>query len=226
MEEEKNSNVDVEEKFTPSDSNEKKGGSKIISGIIALLVIIAIVAVGTYFALLKVEQNNARKTVEEVFNSIKTGDVETVDKYLGGGDSVAEEDQTFMLFFKPLNYNIKKVEADFKNATVEVEVSNKDCGKIFQNYFSKIFELSFSNALSEDYTQKSLESELEKYLQEQFESEGIETVTTTISLKLHKNGTVWEPNDDDENVNQFINAVLPNFSSAMEGIQSSMENMQ
>ena len=220
MEEEKNSNVDVEEKFTPSDSNEKKGGNKVVA-IIALLVIIAVVAVGTYFALLKVEQNSAKKTVEEVFESLKTGDEETVEKYLGDG-----EDQSFMLFFKPLNYNIKKVEADFKNATVEIEVSNKDCGKIFQNYFSKIFELSFSNALSTSYSEQDLENELTTFLQSQIESEEIETITTTISLKLHKNGPVWEPNDDDENVEQFLNAVLPNFASAMEGIQSSMGGEQ
>lgn len=149
-----------------------------------------------------------------------------MEKYLGEGESVAEDDQSFMLFFKPLNYNIKKVEADFKNASVEVEVSNKDSGKIFQNYFSKIFQLSFSNALSSNYSEQDLENELTAFLQEQIESEEIETVTTTITLKLHKNGPVWEPNDDDENVNQFVNAVLPNFSSAMEGIQSSMGSLE
>ncbi len=218
--------MEEEEKFVPSDSNEKKSGSKVLVGIITLLVIIAVVAVGTYFALLKLEQNSAKKAVEDVFESLRTGDQTTMEKYLGEGESVAEDDQSFMLFFKPLNYNIKKVEADFKNASVEVEVSNKDSGKIFQNYFSKIFQLSFSNALSSNYSEQDLENELTAFLQEQIESEEIETVTTTITLKLHKNGPVWEPNDDDENVNQFVNAVLPNFSSAMEGIQSSMGSLE
>ena len=124
MEEEKNSSVDVnEDVFTPSDSKEKKGGSKVILGIVVLLVVIALVGVATYFAVLKSEESSARKAVEQVFETLKSGDAEAASRYLGGEEaSIAEEDDTFMLFFQPLNYNIKKVEADFKNATVEVEV--------------------------------------------------------------------------------------------------------
>ena len=66
--------MEEEEKFVPSDSNEKKSGSKVLVGIITLLVIIAVVAVGTYFALLKLEQNSAKKAVEDVFESLRTGD--------------------------------------------------------------------------------------------------------------------------------------------------------
>ena len=224
MEEEKNSNVDVnEDAFTPSDSKEKKGGSKVILGIVVLLVVIALVGVATYFAMLKSEESSARKTVEGVFESLKSGDAETASKYLSGEEeSLAEEDDTFMLFFQPLNYNIKKVEADFKNASVEVEVSTKDTGKIFQNYFSKIYEIAFSNALSSSFSEEDLENQLKDYLQEQVNSEEIETVTNTITLRLEKDGTEWKVAEDDENVDAFINAVLPNFSSVVDQLSSSM----
>lgn len=224
MEEEKNSSVDVnEDVFTPSDSKEKKGGSKVILGIVVLLVVIALVGVATYFAVLKSEESSARKAVEQVFETLKSGDAEAASRYLGGEEaSIAEEDDTFMLFFQPLNYNIKKVEADFKNATVEVEVSTKDTGKIFKNYFSKIYEIAFSNALSSDFSEEDLNNQLKTYLQEQVTSEEIETITNTINLKLEKDGIEWKVAEDEENVDAFVNAVLPNFSSMVDELSSSM----
>lgn len=224
MEEEKNSSVDVnEDVFTPSDSKEKKGGSKVILGIVVLLVVIALVGVATYFAVLKSEESSARKAVEQVFETLKSGDAEAASRYLGGEEaSIAEDDDTFMLFFQPLNYNIKKVEADFKNATVEVEVSTKDTGKIFKNYFSKIYEIAFSNALSSDFSEEDLNNQLKTYLQEQVTSEEIETITNTINLKLEKDGIEWKVAEDEENVDAFVNAVLPNFSSMVDELSSSM----
>lgn len=224
MEEEKNSNVDVnEDAFTPSDSKEKKGASKVVLGIVIFLVVIALVAGATYFAMLKAEESSARKTVEGVFESLKTGDEAAIDRYLNNGEgSITEEDDTFMAFFQPLNYNIKKVEADFKNASVEVEVSTKDAGKIFQNYFAKIYEIAFSNALSGNLSEEDLDNQLKSYLQEQVTSEEIETITNTITLRLEKDGTEWKVSEDDENVDAFVNAVLPNFSSVLEDLQSSM----
>ncbi len=224
MEEEKNSNVDVnEDAFTPSDSKEKKGGIKVVLGIVIFLVVIALVAGATYFAMLKAEESSARKTVEGVFESLKTGDEEAIDRYLNNGEgSIAEEDDTFMLFFQPLNYDIKNVEADFKNASVEVEVSTKDTGEIFKNYFAKIYEIAFSNALSGNVSEEDLDNQLKSYLQEQVTSEEIETITNTITLRLEKDGTEWKVSEDDENVDAFVNAVLPNFSSVLEDLQSSM----
>ena len=127
-----------------------------------------------------------------------------------------------MLFFQPLNYDIKKVEANFTNASVEVEVSTKDTGKIFQNYFTKIYEIAFSNALSSSFSEEDLENQLKEYLQEQITSEEIETVTNTITLRLEKDGTEWKVAEDDENVDAFVNAVLPNFSSMVDELSSSM----
>ena len=48
----------------------------------------------------------------------------------------------------------------------------------FKNYFSKLYEIAFSNALSSNYSEQDLENELTAFLQEQIESEEIETVTT------------------------------------------------
>ena len=218
--EEENLNDDA---FTPSDSKEKKGGSKIILGIVVLLVVIALVGAATYFAMLKSEESSARKTVEGIFESLKSGDAEIASRYLSGEEeSLADEDDTFMLFFQPLNYDIKKVEANFTNASVEVEVSTKDTGKIFQNYFTKIYEIAFSNALSSSFSEEDLENQLKEYLQEQITSEDIETVTNTITLRLEKDGTEWKVAEDDENVDAFVNAVLPNFSSMVDELSSSM----
>lgn len=220
MEEEK-SNVD--DAFTPSDSKEKKGGNKTLLGLVILILVIALIIGVAYFVMLKTQQTMAKKTVETVLESLKTGDKEMIDKYLNNAEgSIADQDDTFILFFKGLNYTTKKVEGDFKTASVEMEISNKDTGKIFQNYFAKAYQLALSNAFSGNYSEESLTNDLKTYLEEQVNSDEVETITNTITIRLEKSENEWKLVDDDENVNQFVDAVLPNFTQIVEQLSNSL----
>lgn len=204
------------------EETKKKGGAKkllIILGVILVMVVVA------YFILVKYEQNQAEKTIENIFVGLQNG-VEN-NEYLtemlneSNDDSTKTgENNTYNEICKKLNYKILSTEGNLKNATIVVEVSNKNIKTILSNYMTKAFQLAFVSAFSPDkLSEEEMNEQLENYLQEQIESEEIETLTNTVTLNLQKNNGKWVLND--ESKTEMINAILPGLSEWQQAIENS-----
>lgn len=248
MEEEKNvTNEVVNEKFTPAGNDEPKPIKiKVITLLLIILVIIALIGGAIYLVSLNKQKVEARKAVEEIFESIKACDEQAIKENLkneeifnnsGENEEVEnntennvetntenEDEEIFNRFFSTLNYEIINTEADFHKATVEVNVSNKNIGKIFQNYFNKALELSIAQAFSSTgYNEQKIQTELDAYLNNQIVSEEIEIVTNTIHIDLEKQNNEWKVSNTSQ---ELIEVVLPGFVKTINELQSSFGQFQ
>lgn len=209
--------------------NSKK--KKVLPIIIIAIVAVAVIAAATYFILLGMQQKSVEKTVNEFFANLKGGNEEVISEQLNLEDTTNSEGQTdsfgnisFTAFFSKLDYKIVNTKANFKNATVSLEVTNKNAGTVFTNYMAKAFQLAISSAFSSTYTDEKVEQELDAYLKEQFESNEIDNVTTNVTIQMKKEDGKWVIASDEES-QKLLNAVLPGFQQTLEAISKSFENV-
>lgn len=206
---------------------------KRVGKVVLIIVVIILIAAATYYVMLKQEQAKVEQKVETIFNALKSGDTATQNKYLAydkmlgntekteeSTEEMAVEDNTqFNALFKKLDYKIISTSANFKKSTVVIEITNKDCGVIFTNYFTKAMQLAFASAFSNDYSEEELDSQLQQYLIEQVESEDTQTITNTISLDMEKEDGDWKITTD---TTVFTNAVLPGLMDKINETQSAL----
>lgn len=197
--------------------------------IIIVIIIIAIIALVTtlgYFVMLKIERNKVQSTIEEMFSNLKSNEnnnqKQEVLKEIESNYN--EENSTgyaidYIELFGKLNYSIVKDEVNFKEATVILDITNKDMKAILGNYILKSMQLAIANAFTPTYSEEQINEELERYLKEKIESDDIENITTQITLKMEKQNGKWIIKE--ENKEKLINAILPGFIDAVNQINDS-----
>ena len=147
---------------------EKSKKGKVLPIIIGVIAAIAVLTVAVYFILLGMQKSSVEKTVNEFFANLKGGNEEVINEQLKLEETTGTEEQTegltqasYVAFFSKLDYKIVETKANFKNATVTLEVTNKNVGTVFANYMAKAFQLAFASAFSSEYTDEKVEKELE-----------------------------------------------------------------
>lgn len=190
--------------------NKKLKVALITVGIVAAVVVAVVLG---YFGLLKIEQHKVDAIVTETFTSLKTGKFNGEDIF---GSMEGEDEVNYQVLLENLNYSIKENKTNFNEASVVLEVSNKDMKQVLGNYFTKAFQLALANAFSETYSEEQLNAEMAKYLEEQARSEEIPNVTTSLTLKMEKQNGVWTLKDDCQD--ELVNAILPGFNEAIQQV--------
>ena len=197
-------------------------GKKLIIG---LVVALAIAIIG-YFGMLKIEQINVENTVREIFNSLKSGEnnsqKQDIIEGIKNSSEVEENTQNnfeYEILFSKLNYTIVDTKNDFKEATVVLNVTNKDMKTVLSNYLVKAFQLAFSSVFIPTYTDEQMQEELNNYLKEQIESDEVDEIMTNIELKMEKKDGKWVIKE--ESKKDFANAILPGFIDTLEQITDS-----
>ena len=122
---------------------------------------------------------------------------------LFGVDENIEDLEMVKLYYKNIDIKINKVTKAKDTAVINVEISNKDLGKILNNYMNKAKELALEN-LNKKVTTKDMENQLLQYFKSQFEAEGIENVTTTVDVVLNKVDGKWKVVVDSNLRNSFL----------------------
>ena len=204
---------------------------KIITAVVTIIVIALILTFG-YFAMLKVEQNKVASTIEETFTNLKSSEnndqkEEVLEEIKNNTEEEngTEDSIDYTVLFNKLDYSIIENKANFKEADVVIDITNKDMKQILGNYLVKIFQLAFSNAFTNTYSDEQMNEELANYLKEQMESEKIDSITTQITLKMEKQDGKWIIKE--ESKEEFVNAVLPGFLDTINEINSSVnENVE
>lgn len=205
-----------------------KKNVKILIIVLASMVVLAGLAVGGYFLSLHFTKVKALKAVDEVFVSLKSGDVNQLKKYINLSDSESNSDEvtdgneedddnkTALIMLKNLNYEVVDTDIGFKNCTITLNVSNKDIKTVFSKYISNLFSLAISSAFGQ-ITEEELNQKAEETLEKEYNSDEVETVTNPLTLNLVKENGKWKVEFDKT---ELLNAVLPGYTEVIESLSS------
>ena len=205
-----------------------KKNVKILIIVLVSIVVLAGLAVGGYFLSLHFTKVKALKAVDEVFVSLKSGDVNQLKKYINLSDSESNSDEvtdgdeedddnkTALIMLKNLNYEVVDTDIGFKNCTITLNVSNKDIKTVFSKYISNLFSLAISSAFGQ-ITEEELNQKAEETLEKEYNSDEVETVTNPLTLNLVKENGKWNVDFDKT---ELLNAVLPGYTEVIESLSS------
>lgn len=184
------------------------------------VILAALVVVGVVLGITKLSKGNKNPadSVIGFIEALKNIEVENAAAYTTDGktDSFdlgtdSEKDiEMIKLFFKNLQYSVKDTTKEKDTAVVTLEISNKNLQSILNMYAAKATEIALSKlGENPDATQEDMETELLNYFKTLFDSEEVETVTTTVDVNLNKVDNEWKVV-----VNEALrDAMLPGMNS-------------
>ena len=201
-----------------------KKNVKILIIVLVSIVVLSGLAVGGYFLSLHFTKVKALKAVDEVFVSLKSGDVNQLKKYINlsnsdevtDGNEEDDDNKTALIMLKNLNYEVVDTDIGFKNCTITLNVSNKDIKTVFSKYISNLFSLAISSAFGQ-ITEEELNQKAEETLEKEYNSDEVETVTNPLTLNLVKENGKWNVEFDKT---ELLNAVLPGYTEVIESLSS------
>ena len=219
--EEKATNVDTKKK---AGNKEEKGKGKVTvenkktnkkSPIIAIIIVVILLAlVGVVYVTL---QNTPKSVVNGMFKALKDGNYEKVNEYINYQEVISSSDvidsenldtETMNLLFNKLDWKITETTQEGNNASVTVEVTNKNFKTIIGNYMQNALRVAFSG-------QELSDAEMENYLIEELKKEDMETATITQTINLTKQDGKWVINTTDTSL---VEILLPGLNEAMNSL--------
>lgn len=193
--------------------------------IIACVVLAVVVIVGLVFGITKISKGgkNPADSVTGFIDALKNVEIEkaaafTIDGKNDTFDLGTDSENAIemvKLYFKNLQYSVKNTTKEKDTAVVTLEISNKDLKSIISMYTAKALEIALSK-LSENpnATEADMETELLNYFKTLFDSEEIETVTTTVDVNLNKVDKEWKVVVDEA----LRDAMLPGMNEVNESL--------
>lgn len=193
---------------------------KMIIAIIAVLLLIAI------WILIVAYNKQPGIFAKVMFEDIKTGDIKKITNYLGNetiqNDESSEKDsegsKEFEILLSKMEYKIISSKKSGNTGKVIVQVTNRDIEATLKNYFSTAFSEMLKNITSTTDS-SDLQSKLESYLKTEYEN--AKEITTEIEINLVKEHDGWKVQEDKENINKILNAILPGYLEYVNGAVSS-----
>lgn len=190
----------------------KKSNKTALWIIIGIIVVVAIAAIVGVAAILS-NKSTPTGTLEQILTALKTNDYSKVENYkeLIGSSGVLEDSELDQeaqkLLFEKLEWNIKEENVDGDTATIELEITNKDFKTVIKNYMQTVLKIAFSG-------QEINEEQMTNYLLDELKNEEVGLVTENQTIVMKKVDEKWEIEDLEE----FMNALMPGLSDAMESI--------
>lgn len=182
----------------------------IICAVAVVLVILAIV-----ICISKVKTTKPASAIDGFVKALNEGNFQKAKEYTSdetmdilGLDEEAEDLEMVKLYYKNIEVKVNNVTKSKNTAVVNVEITNKDLGKVLNNYMNKAQELALKN-LNSSAKVSDMENELLTYFKAQFETDDVETVTTTVDVVVNKVDGKWKVVVDDA----LRNALLPGLYS-------------
>ncbi|MBR2785006.1 MAG: DUF4878 domain-containing protein [Clostridia bacterium] len=177
----------------------------IVYAVAAVILIILVVVCAA-----KIKASKPATALNNLVKELNNGNFKKAGEYcadntmdLFGVDENIEDLEMVKLYYKNIDIKVNKVTKSKDTAVINVEISNKDLGKILNNYMNKAKELALEN-LNKKVTTKDMENQLLQYFKSQFEAEGIENVTTTVDVVLNKVDGKWKVVVDSNLRNAFL----------------------
>lgn len=186
--------------------------TKKVSLITTGVAAVAIIALVVVLTILMVTSSNPKKSVDGLLTNLKAGDFEKAKEFMTG-DGLVEEDafneEGEKYLFDKLSWKITNITEDKENATIELEITNKDFKTIITNYSQKILKAVFGG---ENVTEETAGN----YLVEELKNEGVQMTTATKTIQAVKEDGKWKIVGNDD----LTNALLPGLQDAMNAFQA------
>lgn len=186
--------------------------TKKVSLITTGVAAVAIIALVVVLTILMVTSSNPKKSVDGLLTNLKAGDFEKAKEFMTG-DGLVEEDafneEGEKYLFDKLSWKITNITEEKENATIELEITNKDFKTIITNYSQKILKLVFGG---ENITEETAGN----YLVEELKNEGVQITTATKTIQAVKEDGKWKIVGNDD----LTNALLPGLQDAMNAFQA------
>jgi hypothetical protein len=193
---------------------------KILSLFCMFVIILMLVSCGA--------NETPEQAVSNALTAVKNLDKETTQKYFGDEDLInkeetkkesenktenkmLEDEENIKLFVKKLSFEILSSNIKDGKATVKAKITNIDMKPIFREYIKKAFSIAMSEAFLGDNEQdnEELQKEMEQIFIDLLSNEENKMVTSTVEIKLIKNGNSWRIEADDK----LLDAILGGFYS-------------
>lgn len=159
-----------------------------------------------------VTSSNPKKSVDGLLTNLKAGDFEKAQEFMTG-DGLVEEDafneEGEKYLFDKLSWKITNITEDKENATIELEITNKDFKTIITNYSQKILKAVFGG---ENVTEETAGN----YLVEELKNEGVQMTTATKTIQAVKEDGKWKIVGNDD----LTNTLLLGLQDAMNAFQA------
>ena len=183
---------------------------------------ILIISIILYLVLVNKNKKDIRGGVEEFFNCVKQEEQTTKNKYLSVNNvdikEILDNSEYYKILVQDLDYTILSLEGDFNDATVLVEVSNKNSEESIKEFLKKrketkkqLVEETTSEESESDETENNIPTDGD-LLEEQVES--AKTDKNIIKFELHKENKKWIISD--ANKSDILNVVLPDIDNISE----------
>ena len=200
-------------KFEVKNNNAKKMNNKKATWLVTLLPILAVAIVAVLLTIMIITSSDPKKSVDSFLTYVKAGDFEKAKEFITENEIFKDQEldeETQKLLFDKINWKVKKVTVENNNATVELEVTNKDFQIIISNCMKKALENLKTAILG-----GSLEAQdMEKYFIEELKNEQVQTKTQTKNIKLIKDKDKWKIESNDE----LVEALLPELQQAVNAL--------
>ncbi len=199
-----------QKKFEVKTNQKKKTASKKTHWVATTITIIAVLAVAALLTYMIVTSSDPKKTVDGFLTNLKAGDFAKAQEFVSGDEDLLSDeefdDETKALLFDKLSWKVTKVTKEDSEATVEVEVTNKNFDTIISNCMKKLLE-DFKAILNG----ASVEQNMDKYFTEELKNEQVETTTVTKTIQLVKEDKTWKVVSNDE----LVDALLPGLQESI-----------
>ena len=213
MEEKKKENK--EEKKVEKIKEVKREKNKKAPWITTAIVVVVVLVIAALLTVMIVTSSDPKKSVDGLLTNLREGDFETANQFSSSEKSTSTSEilnenlnqETQKLLFEKLSWKVLKVTENGNEATVEIEVTNKDFKTILGNVMQKALKAAFSGG-------ELTEEASENYLLEELKNSEVQTATVTKTINLVKQDKKWKVIID----NEFVNAVLPEFQETINSI--------
>lgn len=196
-----------QKKFEVKTNQKKKTTSKKTPWVATVITIVAVLAVAALLTYMTVTSSDPKKTVDGFLTNLKAGDFTKAQEFVSGSEDFLSKEEfdneTKALLFDKLSWKVTNIKKEDNEATVDIEVTNKNFDTIISNCMKKLLEDFLNGA--------SVEQNMYKYFTEELKNEKVETTTITKTIQFVKEDKTWKVVSNDE----LVDALLPGLQESI-----------
>lgn len=181
---------------------------------VTILVVALVVVLLTYMI---VTSSNPKKSIDGLLMNLREGEFEKAREFVNSDDfstsGILDENlnqEAQKLLFDKLSWKVLKVTENGNEATIEMEITNKDFKTILGNVMQKTFKAAFSDNAELDNTEETAQN----YLIEELKNDQVQTTTVTKTIKAVKQDKKWKIDVDDE----LLYTLLPGLQETINSL--------
>ncbi len=187
----KTAKKEANKKVEPKKDKKNKKAPWIITAV-TILVVALLVVLLTYMI---VTSSDPKKSVDGLLMNLREGEFEKAREFVNSDDSFTSEildenvnQETQKLLFDKLSWKVIKVTENGNEATIEIEITNKDFKTILGNVMQKTFKAALSSSEDTENTEETTQN----YLIEELKNDQVQTTTVTGTINAVKQDKKWK----------------------------------